>query len=346
MLPTLFGVILAGGLTAAQADVQLFGHIDTSTETFDRDVGGLGANGIGDDTQFKCTTCAIGFRGSEDLGNGLKAIFQIDFQYNTMEVNTGLPDRDQWLGMAGHYGQQRQVGTISTGYRSHGAMLDPIYRTALRQRDHGLQSNLHAGAGSSGQGPAENTARYDRPSWNGLKIGATYTLVPDSNPNAGGQVDDDKVYGGGISYENAGILVYADYLTNDSGGDDEAYKFGGKYNFNNFSVFGQYEIADGLITSKDPDMSGDGANSWMLGGTFMLGNSMLFASYGRADGDGLLSNYSSWTLAGMYSMSKRTKLYAGANSIDCDNQDTNVCDNVGDKGGKDQQFNLGMKHLF
>ena len=39
-----------------------------------------------------------------------------------------------------------------------------------------------------------------------------------------------------------------DYLTNDSGGDDEAYQLGGKYTLNNFSVFGQYEFDKGLIT--------------------------------------------------------------------------------------------------
>jgi predicted porin len=114
--------------------------------------------------------------GSEDLGNGLKAIFKLDFQYDTTERNTGrargssssstaavntpagtatityltsasvsdtssITDRDQWLGLAGNFGQVR-VGTISTHYKSHGAMLDPLYRTALQGRDRGLQSNL------------------------------------------------------------------------------------------------------------------------------------------------------------------------------------------------------------
>ncbi len=343
--PVLLGMILAGGISmAAQADVAVFGHLDASLEYFDRDDGTQGDNGVGDDAHFVCTTCSIGFKGSEDLGNGLKAIFKLDFQFDMFNRNGGgfsgsMIDRDQWLGMAGNFGQLR-VGTISTVYKSHGAKVDPIYRTALQARDRGLQSNMHTGAGEEGQGRADNTARYDSPSWNGLKLGATYTL------DSADTDEDDNPYGVALSYENAGILLFADYLTTDTGDDDEAYKVGGKWTFNNLALMGQYEFDEGLITSKTPGTDGNGADTWFLGGSFTLGNSMVFASYGRADGGDLLSNYSTWTLAGTYSMSKRTKLYAGANSIDCDNQDTNVCKDVGDKGGEDEQFNFGMKHIF
>jgi hypothetical protein len=141
-LPTLIAVALAGGMSVASADVTVFGHIDTSVDFADQDGGA-------DTTNLNCTTCSFGFKGSEDLGNGLKAMFKIDFQYDTTERNGSSPtevnaitDRDQWLGLGGVFGQLR-VGTISTVYKSHGAMLDPIYRTAQQQRDRGLQSDLH-----------------------------------------------------------------------------------------------------------------------------------------------------------------------------------------------------------
>ena len=41
-------------------------------------------------TNMVCTTCSFGFQGSEDLGNGLKAIFLIDFQYDTTERNVSV----------------------------------------------------------------------------------------------------------------------------------------------------------------------------------------------------------------------------------------------------------------
>ena len=104
----------------------------------------------------------------------------MDFQYDMFNRNGGgfsgsLTDRDQWLGLAGNFGQVR-FGTISTGYKSHGAMLDPLYRTALQGRNYGMQSPLHSNAGEDGEGRADNTVRWDSPSWNGLKVTAHYTL--------------------------------------------------------------------------------------------------------------------------------------------------------------------------
>jgi len=137
LIPGLIGAALAGSMSVAAADVVVFGHIDTSYDYQDTDGGATTQN-------LNCTTCSVGFKGSEDLGNGLKAVFKIDFQYDTTErnkvsggknasvsgatsggatvtgvasgVSTGsgaFTDRDQWLGLEGVFGKVR-VGTIST----------------------------------------------------------------------------------------------------------------------------------------------------------------------------------------------------------------------------------------
>jgi predicted porin len=378
LLPATISAILAGGMASAQADVQIFGHLDESVNRIDAEK---------NDSSLICTTCSIGFKGSEDLGNGLKAIFKLDFQFNINERNNGkinrgsigtttttltdsggdtltgavtdvthtnsnsgsdsIIDRDQWLGLAGKFGQVR-VGTISTVYKSHGAVLDPIYRTVVQQRDLGIQSGLHSGAGSNGQGRAENTFRYDSPSWNGLKIAGTFTLTPDDTN------DNDNPYGVGLSYENGGILLFGDYIDNNRNGDTDAWKVGGKYTLNNFSVFGQFEKDGGLITARrrgtiggDAKLDGDDADQWMLGGTYSFGNNMIVAAYGSADGldgnapaagQGAFGNdeYKSWEIVGVHKLSKRTSVYSGYGMIDAD------------QDGRDnlQQYTLGMKHKF
>ena len=187
LMPSLVGAALAGSMSLATADVVVFGHIDTSWNYEDVDGGG-------DTSNLDCTTCSFGFKGSEDLGNGLKALFKIDFQYETTERNQGLTDRDQWLGLGGVFGKLR-LGTISTVYKSHGAQLDPFYRTAQQQRDRGLQSDLHRRAGDAGQGRATNTIRFDTPNWNFLGIGAQYTLQNETQVNP----DEDSPWGiGGL----------------------------------------------------------------------------------------------------------------------------------------------------
>ena len=345
-LTALTGAILAGGMTAAMADVTVFGHIDTSYTYTDQDGGS-------DDSNLECTTCSLGFKGSEDLGNGLKAIFKLDFQYDTINRNKdgSLTDRDQWLGLASNFGSLK-VGSISTSYKSHGAMIDPFYRTSQQARDRGLQSVLHSKAGAEGQGRATNTARYDSPSWNGLQATAHYTL--DDSANSG---ETDNPYGAGVSYRNGGYLVYVDYITSDFGGDDSAYKIGAKYDLNfsplKFSFMAQYEVDDGLISSVGGNQliahSGDGADTWMVGASAGFGNTMAYFSYGDgSDGSSgsLASSYEVWQLMAAHSLSKRTKLYAGFSEIDCDKQDNNVCSQVGPSGGEDDKFSAGMKHKF
>ena len=376
ILPTMIGAALVGGMAPAVADVTVFGHLDTSVDYVD----------AGESTtNLNCNTCSLGFKGSEDLGNGLKAIFKLDFQFDMTERNTGrarsssdsftavtkvtttkdlggnvtnvqtksstftavtnvsdsssITDRDQWLGLAGNFGQIR-IGTISTIYKSHGAMIDPVYRTSAQARGVGLQSRLHSGAGEDGQGRAEDTFRYDSPSWNGLKIGATYTMQTDTGNTT------NSPFSVGAQYKNGPFLVFADYITNDNGGDDAAYKLGGKWTFGNYSLYGQYEFDDGLISFADGTQggnkgdSGDGADVWEIGGTAQFGNNTLVAAYGQGDktsgGNGINNEYEVFEIVGVHSLSKRTAVYGGYVNIQPDADSDRDADIV----------TVGMKHKF
>ena len=369
ILPAMIGVALVGGMTAAAADVAVFGHIDTSIDNVNVDEPGFSI----DDTNMHCTTCSLGFKGSEDLGNGLKAIFSIDFQYNTTErggrstsgnsddtiydeygspslttfergpslgseqATDAITDRDQWLGLAGGFGKVR-LGTISTIYKSHGAMIDPLYRTSLQGREHGLQSNyFHSGAGEEAQGRATNTIRYDSPDFSGIKVGATYTI--DNNEGDG---EDNNPWGIGVSYENGGILVFGDYITNSGDtaatnnvGDISAWKLGGKYSIADFAIMGQYE--DGTADFNNPANNED-LTQWHIAGSYTMGSNLIYAGYGN--GEYKINNIKdhdidAWTIAGIHSFSKNTSVYLGYNSQDEGQFDT-----------QRDQISLGMKHKF
>jgi predicted porin len=210
-------------------------------------------------------------------------------------------------------------------------------------RDWGIQSTLHSGAGEEGQGRATNTARYDSPNWNGLKVIAHYTLDSNENDN-----DNDNPYGGGIEYSNGGLLVFADYITTDVGGDDDAYKVGAKFTMNNFSVFGQYEVDGGLITTLDGFNSlgkTDGADVWMAGGSYTMGNNTLYGAYSSSDdaddarlasGASVDTGYDAWEVGAIHSMSKQTLVYLGYGDIGYNDND--IDDSTG--------YALGMKHKF
>jgi predicted porin len=405
LLPTMIGAVLAGGMGAAQADITVFGHIDSAIVSQDTDAGfinpikmpgtwiGTSAGGTTpvpgsavnkfdqDDVNFVCTTCSIGFKGSEDLGNGLKVIFKLDFQYDIFSRQTSsLLDRDQWLGLSGNFGQVR-AGSISTSYKSHGAMIDPLYRTAAQGRAMGLQSYLHANAGEDGQGRADHTVRWDSPNWNGFKVIAHYTLDSDENDgnttllNVNGEEDDDA-YGIGGQYTNGGILVFADYLTNDSddvnnpNGDLSAWKVGGKYTLNNFAVMGQYEDIEAQFNTSQftggpvlgiNDSGKQSTEQWHLAGTYTMGNNMVYLGYGVAETDDVFNTLpadsveqTAITLAGTHSLSKRTTIYAAYSMIEQDNDfliDAALTAGLFPTGGlvddpERDTFAIGMKHKF
>jgi predicted porin len=223
-------------------------------------------------------------------------------------------------------------------------MIDPLYRTSVQARGIGLQSTLHKGAGEDGQGRAEDTIRYDSPNWNGLQAGGHYTVQTETEDRS----NADNPWGVGVQYKNGPFLVFADYITSDAGGDDSAYKVGGKWSFGNYALYGQYEVDDGLISHLTGAQGGrnatkgDGADVWEIGGTGTWGNNMLVAAYGQGDdtsgnsGVDINTEYDVFEIVGVHSFSKRSSVYAGYANISPDaNSD------------RDQdRYTLGMKHKF
>jgi predicted porin len=353
---------LATAMTAARAETTLYGNLNESINSYDTDAGG-------DDVNLKSNTSAIGIKGSEDLGSGLSAIYQAEFQFDPADAS-GFSGRDQWVGLTTNKLGKVRFGTISHTYKSHGAMIDPLYRTSLEGRAFGLQSKLHSGKGENGQGRMTRQIRYDSPSWAGFDFTLDYSLDDDAN-----DASDDNTYAAGAKYKNGGILVFADYITSDAGGDDNAWAVGGSWTFGNFGLYGQYEGDGGLIAQQGvynpdtaaADWNGDGQNTWFAGASYTWGNTLFFGGYGQADDadtggsipNGIDTGYTSWTLAVDHHLSKRTDVYAGYNRLDCNSYAGSVCGsgsiqinidpgatNQPASGGTQDFFSVGVRHKF
>ncbi|MBD3394403.1 MAG: porin [Chitinivibrionales bacterium] len=340
------GALAASMSFAATADTTVFGNVNVSIDSVDVD-GGT------DDLNMSSNTSAVGFKGSEDLGGGLKAIYKIDFQFDATERNAGggITDRDQWVGLAGNFGKVR-FGSISTSYKSHGAKIDPIYRTSLQGREHGIQSRLHRGAGEVG-GRMTNHVRYDSPDFQGLGFTVDYSF------DRGTTATDNDTYGIGGHYSNGPILVFADYLTSDEGGSDDAWKIGGSFKMGMLGFYAQYE-GDGGLIAQAPGVAGgtaEDADVWHIAGSYTMGNTLLYAAYAQGDDTGSAAGsteYDAWTLAADHHLSKRTDVYAGFNQVDCDSASCvtsatgseGVPATVGAGGGEIDFFSVGVRHKF
>ena len=353
------GLVMAGAMSFAGAEVKLYGQIDLSVNARDSDfsdtdpiVGsGDDVNGLGDDINMKSNQSAIGVKGSEDLGNGLSAFFKIEYQTSVNDsANSGWQGRDQYVGLKMDRFGKLTLGTMSTAYKSPGSKIDPFYRTSLQSRVWGLQSALHSGKGENGQGRTTNTIRYDSPAWAGFSLMGTYNF--DQAKDVG---NDDDTYSLGAQYKGGNFYAAVSYIdTQADPSDTAAAQFLAKYTWNNLEFHGIYELDKGLITAVRSDglnnpaslggAEDDGANLWSVGTSYTIGNNLLGFDFGKgsdSDGsDGISNNaddlqeYDAWRIAGYHKFSNRTRVYAGYVNQDFDDS------------GEQEIFSVGMRHNF
>jgi predicted porin len=147
----------------------------------------------------------FGFLGSEDLGGGTTAIFQLESGYDLnsgkLGYNGRLFGRQSYAGLSGNYGSVR-VG------RQYDFMVTNLQSLSSAQLFGGSLSS-HAGDvdGIWGTYPVSNTIKYVSPTIKGVTAGALYSFggVP-------GSIGSSRQYGFGLSYANGPLKLGAAYL--------------------------------------------------------------------------------------------------------------------------------------
>ena len=330
MKKSIIATAVAAGMLAtgaAQADPKVYGILHFAIDTYsdnhwsssDPTTRSLLEK---DSPTMDSKTSAIGVKGSEDLGGGLKAIYKAEFlvrPFGSDSASDGSGDvdtierRDIWVGLKGGWGKVA-AGTMSSNYKQMGGKVDPLYRTEAEARGRlNMMSKYHRGAGING-GRMEQTLQYTTPKMAGIEIVLNTTVSGvDSGCTAPNGVCDETIGIGG-RWSNKAFLVYIDYLDpNEAGtgpannpqvGDESIVKVGGKWSSKAFQVSGQYEMAE--------DQTG-GDYAFLNGLWNINKNNLVTASYGYQD------NISkSYNLAYVYKMSKLTNVYAAYGQIDED----------------------------
>ncbi|MDB5908222.1 MAG: hypothetical protein JWP34_2336 [Massilia sp.] len=173
----------------------------------------IGASAGGADlstTSLDSPNSRLGFRGSEDLGGGMKAIFQLEMGFGVdTGVNTSstaLFSRDTWVGLAGNFGTVR-LGSMDTVYKNLG---DTLTYLGISSGNFISTSNILSkpGIGSSSASSFHlrraNSVYYETPEFAGGFQGLfDYSLGEVANDATRG-----NVYSTGIKYE-AGPLYAA-----------------------------------------------------------------------------------------------------------------------------------------
>ncbi len=311
------------------ADVTISGAIRQSVDVVDYTVKNTtaGTEAKIDNVQINDRLSNLKLSGSEDLGNGMKAIFSAQWFLNISGPSATAPglSTNNWTLSDGN--NPSEFG--NTAAWSHGNAFTGIagdFGTVLIGRhDHPVKMStgkLDIFANTAADNTmlyqtgadlrANGTVAYVSPSFSGFKVlGA---MVPGENNEADGIAD---AYSVAAMYDNAGLYLSAGYEEGDAcidflegatcaAGDNdyEQTRLGAGYTMDAFHVNAVYTDIDNTY------------DSWKVAGSYTMGNNKLKAQYWDLDGEGDSVELDGWTIALDHNFSKRTQVSVLYNTFD------------------------------
>ena len=239
--------------------------------------------------RFSDYASRIGFKGSEDLGNGLSAIWQIEQQINvdnngaagTGNAFGGAGLRNTFLGLKSKDLGSVLGGRYDTPYKVATGRLDPFADT-MGDYNGVVGAASATGAGSYFDQRPSNVVDYISPNWSGLSVAAAYAFGAETAVNNVAVTDKNaNLYSLAAMYDAGPFFLSAAYEKHNFGSagvgtfagapntDESAYKIGAGYSIMDFTLGALYE--------KTKDNRG-------VGGANLLGHSAYYLSgkYHRA----------------------------------------------------------------
>jgi predicted porin len=158
----------------------------------------------------------LGFKGSEDLGGGLKANFQLEMGFNTDAGTVGQSDagsmlfgRTSTVGLSGNFGSVnvgRQTDFAYSGTAGGMATFSHAgYVTSFSKVDGNTQARLQGDR-------TNNSIRYDMPQMGGLNGGVMLGLGEQAGGGSAG-----TVYAAGLKYDNGPLAFGGSYYQSKAG---------------------------------------------------------------------------------------------------------------------------------
>jgi len=312
----LVAVAVAGMLAAplaAQAqtaNVTLYGRLNIDYELLT----GKQADGTNPNvSRLSSNSSRLGVRGTESLGGGLNAIFQIESNVSGDTGNSsgsGLASRETFVGLQGAWGTFKMGKFLMPTDDLHPIFGNvPTYTTSILSTAdlwaQGTQSKFNGGFDAR----LGNSLRYDSPVWAGFNFSSQISLrdssgFADNGLNSPPAATNPTVYGGdngdhvselrhayvwGLAgyYNNGPIQAGLGYESNVNvrgpGLSDYDITFTGAYNFGVVRIAGVYEKLKYDVSSGG-DLT---RNFWGVSATAPIGPGALYAFWGRAeDGKG------------------------------------------------------------
>jgi predicted porin len=304
----------------AQSSVTLYGRVDLSlAQQADAVKNREVRNGSGS---------RLGVRGTEDLGGGLKALFQLEHRFNAddgaQSNATRFWEGKSIVGLEGGFGRVWMGRDENPAY-THGQVVADPWATDT------VAGNGTIINGRIGSTRYSNTVNY-RFAAAGFTLAAQMAEAEGNTPAGTGATLDDRPYSLGLAYGGGPITLGAGY-ENPADKDDNWATFYAGYNFGVFKLGGLYGSGKNTANQKH--------EAYLLSATAPVGAGEFRLSYGQLKNKDLNAIADKQLGLGYhYALSKRTTVYADFVNEKRDGIDTATPER--EKNG----YDVGLRHNF
>jgi predicted porin len=327
--------IAAAGSSFAQTNVTIYGVADAG---INRTIDGVNGSSTNLDSG-QMNGSRIGFRGTEDLGGGLSAIFLLEAGINLDNGTTGqgiaasgttpassrLFGRQAYVGLSGNFGTVK-LGRLTTVTYNNSGTFDPFGNT-LAGDSARIFINSYAGSRT------DNTIGYSFEK-SGFRGEIDYGFGEVANDH-----ERNQYAGAMLGYKNGGLDIVATHSRQKNNVVDpdtvKATLIGGNYNFGIVKPFLAYAVNKSAnIDSRDA----------LAGVQVPVGPAgTIIFSYARKDVKNINDADSDlFGLGYVHNLSLRTALYTSISRLDNDSN-SNIRSSL---GGTEKQFQVGVRHRF
>ena len=333
MKKSLLALALLGafaGVANAQSAVQIYGTVDAGMIKRSNETLNIG----------KRANNTLGFKGTEDLGNGLKALFQLEIRYepDTGTVESGsrpLFQGQSRVGLQGDFGMVR-LGRGLTAFQESSTAFEPWHglpSPAGFQTDLTVAGYTTAFGGKSGSDPLgapgnsgnrfANAVFYNSPEFSGFQINTTvatkeangytqavgtaparvYTPAVGIVPANEGSVNPYSI---SATYKNGPVAAML--ATERNAVETRLWSVAASIMATpELKLMASYQRQNQDHTLATNPLT----KAWVLGANYTMGPGKILAGYGQKNPDGIAKTYQT-SLGYEYSLSKRTYVYADA----------------------------------
>lgn len=320
-------------LASAQSNVTIYGIVDGSIAREDTGAPDGERTTIASGNQ---STSRIGFRGTEELGNDLKALFALEAG---VAIDTGIGD-SALFGRRAVVGLQGGFGTVTLG-REYGPIADVANASdILGQGFYG--TNLSAFNAGRLTRRISNSINYRSPTTGPFKFGASYGAGETSGGPSMDIMGVSAEYTVGIFYVGAGYQV----LERLASGDDKEAIIGAGLKLGAIDIKGNYMVAD-------PTGGNNQFEQFNLGASYTFGANKLYLNLQQNELDNGARGRGA-SVAFSHTLSKRTNVYLAASYLRNNNlgvfgfnsAGTSVTPPATAPGADPRAIALGVRHSF